>query len=131
MLFTTLAALAIAAAPAPAVSCQAPIHTGTFRITAVTRDSSTAKIGMILLENVEGCLEASVVTDEGGPAIIDHVVLKDDTLTGSLRMHRGDARITLRFTAAGLEGTIGEGKTEWKLAGRRTSDPYVRVGAAK
>ena len=133
MLLTTLVALSLAAAPAPATTstCQAPAHTGTFRVTAITRDSSVSKIGMILLENVDGCLEATMLTDDGGPAIIDKATVKDDVLTGSLRTRGGEAKITVRFTANGLEGTIGEGKSEWRLAGRRTSDPDVRVGVAK
>lgn len=131
MLLTALAALSLAAAPAPAASCQAPAHTGTFRVTAIARDSSIATIGMILLENVDGCLEATMLTDDGAPAIIDKAAVRDDVLTGSLRTRHGDAKITVRFTAAGLEGTIGEGKSQWHLAGRRTSDPDLRVGVAR
>jgi hypothetical protein len=133
LLLTAFAALSIAASPAvtpapSAPSCAAATQTGTYRITAFTRDSAIARIGIIVLENVEGCLEATMVTDDGHPAIIERVTIKDDVLTGTLRMSRGDAQVKLRFAGKTLEGTIGEGKLAWTLAGRRTSDPELRVG---
>src|SRR5581483_9197067 len=79
--------------PVAARACTAPTQTGSYRITATTSDSTNSKIGLILLENVDGCLEASMITDEGGPAIIDHVAFADDVLTGSIRMVNGTAKI--------------------------------------
>ena len=132
MLLSALAALAIAAAPvhtpATGYACSAPAQTGTYRITAFARDSSVARIGIIVLENVEGCLEATLVTDDGHPAIIERVSIKDDVLTGLIRVRSGDAAVKLHFSGKSLDGTIGEGKSAWTLAGRRTSDPETRVG---
>lgn len=101
--------------------CNAPTQTGTFRITATTSDSTNSKIGLILLENVDGCLEASMITDESGPAIIDHVAVADDVLTGSIRMATGTAKISFHILPNGIAGSIVAGRSEWKLTGRRTS----------
>ena len=106
--------------PAPTHSCAAPAHTGTFRVTATTADSSNSKVGMIILENIDGCLEATMITDEGGPAIIDHLMITGDTITGSVRMTSGIGRVSLNVTEAGIAGSIVEGRHQWRVAGRRT-----------
>jgi hypothetical protein len=111
----------------PAESCPTPTNTGTFRFTALTKDSTNAKIGMIVLENIEGCLEATLLTDEAGPAIIDHLAVSDGVLTGSLRVPSGTAKVTLRFTPTGMSGSIRDGKKEWTLAARRTSGTALDV----
>lgn len=105
----------------PARACASPARTGTFRVTAVTTDSTNAKVGMILLENVDGCLEASMITDDNGPAIIDHLAVADDMITGSVRMTNGFGRVSLRVSDASIAGSIIEGRHEWKLAGKRTN----------
>lgn len=105
MLLATLLAAAVAASPLHQTSpCPSPTQTGTFRFTALTKDSTNAKIGMIVLENIQGCLEATVLTDEGGPAIIDHIEVAGDMLTGNIRVSNGTAKVTLKFTAAGSPG---------------------------
>jgi hypothetical protein len=105
----------------PTRSCAAPERTGTFRVTAMTRDSTNSKVGMILLENVEGCLEASMLTDENGPAIIDHIAVTGDMITGSIRMTSGLGRVSLRLTDTGISGSIIEGRHEWNVTGKRTN----------
>ncbi len=129
MLLATLLAAAVAAAsPVHQTSpCPSPTQTGTFRFTALTKDSTNAKIGMIVLENIQGCLEATVLTDEGGPAIIDHIEVAGDMLTGNIRVSNGTAKVTLKFTAAGITGSIVDGRKEWSLAGRRTSGTTLDV----
>ena len=111
------------AQPAVAVArtCMAPTQTGIYRITATDADSTHANIGMVLLENVEGCLEATLITDEGGPAIIDHIDVKDDVITGSIRMPDRTAKISLRISSTHLDGSIVAGNRQWRLTGRRTS----------
>jgi hypothetical protein len=106
--------------PVPTRSCAAPAHTGTFRVTAMTADSTNSKVGMIILENIDGCLEASMITDEGGPAIIDHLMIAGDTITGSIRMTSGIGRVSLNVSQVGIAGSITEGRHQWRLAGRRT-----------
>ena len=105
----------------PARTCMAPAKTGTFRVTAMTPDSANSKVGIILLENVEGCLEATFVTDDGGPAIIDHLAIAGDEITGSVRMAKGTGRVTLHVTDAGIAGSIVDGRHEWRVSGKRTS----------
>src|SRR3954470_9916676 len=65
MLFAT-ALLSLKLVGSPERNCNAPAQTGIFRITALTKDSSSAKIGMILLENVANCLEASILIQDNG-----------------------------------------------------------------
>ena len=68
LLPTSLLALVLSIGPIPpvthasAVPCAAPTQTGIFRITATNKDSTDAKVGMILLERVDDCLEASIIT---------------------------------------------------------------------
>src|SRR6059058_4810564 len=115
-MFVTALLAASLLATAPTESCLTPANTGTFRFTALTRDSTNAKIGMIVLENIEGCLEATLLTDDAGPAIIDHLAVSDGVLTGTLRVSNGTAKVTLKFTTSGATGTILDGKKEWNLA---------------
>jgi hypothetical protein len=133
-LATTFLALAlvsgdVTAAPArprtariePAPPCTAPTRTGIFRIIAMKPDSTGTRQGMIMLENVDGCLEATLITDESSPAIIDHLQFAGDTLTGTLRTPGGTARIALSFDATGVAGSITAGRQSWIVRGRRTA----------
>src|SRR3954470_19410571 len=126
MFLATLFAAALSI-PTPPSPCPAPAQTGTYRFTALTKDSTHAKIGMIVLENIDGCLEATLLTDDGGPAIIDQLAMNADVLTGKLRVSTGTAKVTLRLTANGLTGSINEGRKEWSVAGRRTSGGTLDV----
>jgi len=127
---TSLLALSLLGAPKQSV-CTTPTQTGIFRITAVTKDSTTAKIGMLLLENVENCLEVSILTEDAGPAVIDNLELKGDVLTGRVRLASGNAKVELKFASNSITGTIGEGKKEWLLSGRRTSGQESRMAAGE
>jgi hypothetical protein len=127
-----LAASLFTTAPAaPTASCLTPANTGTYRFTALTKDSTNAKIGMLVLENIEGCLEATLLTDDGGPAVIDHLALTDGVLTGNVRVASGSAKVTLRFTSSGATGSIVDGKKEWSVAARRTSGAALDVAVVK
>ena len=110
-----------AARTEPTRSCAAPERTGTFRVTAMTRDSTNSKVGMILLENIEGCLEASILTDDNGPAIIDPVAVAGDMITGSIRMTGGLGRVSLRLTDTGIVGSILGTSRVGDVAGKRTN----------
>jgi hypothetical protein len=127
LLATSLLALSLIGGPK--TSCAAPTQTGIFRITALNKDSTNAKIGMILLENVDNCLEASIITEDAGPALIDNLKLTDDVLTGQVRLPTGTASVTIRFAATTIAGSIVEGKHQWSLSGRRTSGGDTRVAA--
>jgi hypothetical protein len=128
MLLTTMM-LALSLSAAPERNCVAPVQTGTFRITAVTKDSTSAKVGMVLLENVADCLEASVLVQDGGPTFIDNVKLNGDLLTGELKLLRGTAKVTFKLSATDISGSIVEGKHVWQVSGRRTSGE-TRVASA-
>ncbi len=109
---------------APHVSrpaCVEPTRTGTFRLITMKADSSSARPAMLVLENLDGCLEATFVTDDRGPAAISRLEVSGDTLRGAVRMPSGDAPVQLRFTQTTVAGSIMEGKQEWMLTGRRTS----------
>lgn len=133
---TTLLALAFvgtapshpASSPTPRHSssaCVTPERTGTFRVLATKVDGTNPVPAMLLLENIEGCLEATFVTDDRGPAIIDHLSLSGDTLKGSLNVTGIAAQVTFRFTGNTVPGTtvagsIIERRQEWRVEGRRT-----------
>ena len=126
-----LALISLSPAPTPSnaraphhratTTCIAPERTGTFRIFAAKSDGSQAVPAMLVLENIEGCLEASFVTDDRGPALIDHLSQSGDTLKGSLNITGNPAQITFRFNGSAVAGTIVERRQEWRLEGKRTS----------
>jgi hypothetical protein len=120
MLLTTMM-LALSLSAVPERNCVAPVQTGTFRITAVAKDSTSSKVGMVLLENVADCLEASILVQDSGPTFIDNVKLNGDVLTGELKLMRGTAKVTLTLSSADIKGSITEGKHVWQISGRRTS----------
>ena len=125
MLFAaSLLALTLAAQPSP--FCPAPTQTGVYRITATTKDSSNASVGLVLLENVNDCLEASIIADDGGPAIIEQASLKDNTLTGRVHMRYGLAQVSLRLSAEEITGSIVNGKKSWLVSGHRTTGGEMR-----
>jgi hypothetical protein len=120
MLFAaSLLALTFAAQPAP--SCTTPTQTGVFRITATTQDSSNASIGLVLLESVNNCLEATIIADEGAPAIIEQVALTDNVLTGRVHMRSGTAKVSFQLSDSAISGSIVSSKTSWVVNGRRTT----------
>lgn len=127
LLATLLAATVFAVSPSPSPSCATPTQTGSYRFTAVNKDSTNAVLGMIVLENIDGCLEATLLTDNARASVVDHLTLSDDVLTGNVRVPNGTAKVTLRFTAAGLSGSIVDGRSEWKIAARRTSGSALDV----
>jgi hypothetical protein len=102
-------------------ACIAPDRTGTFRLTAVKVNGTEPQPAMLVMENIDGCLEVTFVTDERAPAIVDELSLNGDTLNGSLRLSTGAAKVSLKFTPTGIAGSITKGHDEWRLEGRRTS----------
>lgn len=102
-------------------TCLAPDRTGTFRLTAVKANGTEPQPAMLVLENIDGCLEVTFVTDERAPAIIDELTQTGDTLNGMLRLSTGTAKVSLKFTPIGVNGSITKGHDEWRLEGRRTS----------
>ncbi|HWH50402.1 MAG TPA: hypothetical protein VN651_02590 [Gemmatimonadaceae bacterium] len=112
---------ALSPRPAAPAGCITPAQTGTYRVVAMKPDSSSARQAMLVLENIDGCLEASLITDDRGPAVINRVVISGDTLRGSVRTESGNGTIELRFTPTEVTGSIVDGRQHWRLAGRRTS----------
>jgi len=131
-LVTTLLAFALVGGqPAPARamtvdstttrSCVSPARTGTYRILALSTKGNEPRAAMLVLENIQGCLEVTFVTDGVGPAIIDGLSQAGNTLKGSLRLSSGTAKVSFQFSEKDVAGTIVEGRHEWKLEGTRTS----------
>lgn len=118
--------LSLSLISAPSKSCIAPTQTGVFRITAMTKDSSNASVGLVLLESVNNCLEASIVADDAGPAIIERIALTDGMLTGRVHMRDGLADVSLRISSSDISGSIIAGKKSWIVSGRRTTGPEMR-----
>jgi siroheme synthase (precorrin-2 oxidase/ferrochelatase) len=104
-----------------AKSCIAPARTGTYRVLAVSTKGNEPRAAILLLENIQGCLEVTLVTDASGPAVIDRVSVTENTLKGSLRLSTGTAQVSFQFSDKDVVGSIVEGRREWKLEGRRTS----------
>jgi hypothetical protein len=118
--------LALSFISAPSKSCIAPTQTGVFRITAMTKDSSNASVGLVLLESVNDCLEASIVADDAGPSIIEKVTLTDGMLTGRVHMRDGLADVSLRISSSDITGSITSRKNAWIVNGRRTTGMELR-----
>jgi hypothetical protein len=126
-----LAAAALMAAPsvpaspvAPARAaavCVAPEHTGTFRVTASKADGTGGIPALLLLENIEGCLEATFITDGSSPAAIDHLSKSGEALQGLLNVTGSETQVTLRFDGTTVAGSIVGKRQSWKLEGRKTS----------
>jgi hypothetical protein len=102
-------------------TCIAPTRTGTFRLLAMSKKGNEPNTAILMLENIQGCLEVTFVTEGNGPAIIDHVSISGDTLKGSLRLSTGTAAVSFKFSDKDVAGSIVEGRREWTLEGRRTS----------
>ena len=102
-------------------SCLAPERTGTFRMLALSTKSNEPSTAILMLENIQGCLEVTFVTEGAGPAIIDRVSVSGDTMKGSLRLSTGTAQVSFKFSDKDITGSIVEGRREWKLEGHRTS----------
>lgn len=118
LLAASFLALSFANAPAP---CITPTQTGIYRITATTKDSSDASVGLLLLENVGNCLEASIIADQGGPAIIDKLALKDNVITGRVHLRTGTADVSFQVSASDLTGSIKGARQAWVVNGKRTT----------
>ena len=102
-------------------TCIAPNRTGTFRLLAQNTKSNEPNTALLLLENIQGCLEVTFMAGSNGPAIIDGVSVSGDTLSGTMHTSTGTARVSLKFSDKDVAGSIVEGRREWKLEGRRTS----------
>ena len=87
----------------------------------MSKKGNEPNTAILMLENIQGCLEVTFVTEGNGPAIIDHVSLTGDTLKGSLRLTTGTAAVSFKFSDRDVAGSIVEGRREWTLEGRRTS----------
>jgi hypothetical protein len=106
---------------ATAPTCIAPTRTGTFRLLAMSKKGNEPNAAVLMLENIQGCLEVTFVTESAGPAIIDHVSVSGDTMKGSLRLSTGTATVSFKFSDKDVAGSIVEGRREWTLEGHRTS----------
>lgn len=110
-----------AARPSSQPGCVTPDVTGTFRITATPTTEQHGMPAVLMLENIEGCLEVTFITTDKGPATIDHLSQSGTLLKGRLNVTGSAADVTLRFNGATVAGSIMQGKHEWRVAGRKTS----------
>ena len=121
---TALLMLTFASAPSPvsdsAKACISPEQTGTFRLVATKTDGTSGALALLLLENINGCLEATFVTDERGPAAIDSLSFTNGTLTGRLNVTGEFAKLTAKFDGTNVAGSIVAKKAQWRLEGRKT-----------
>lgn len=121
---TAMLMLTFATAPSPAPdspkACVAPEQTGTFRLVATKSDGKSGALALLLLENIDGCLEATFVTDDRGPAAIDSLSFTNGTLTGRLNVTGEFAKLTAKFEGTSVAGSIVAKKQQWKLEGRKT-----------
>ena len=104
-----------------APACITPTRTGVFRIVTLNKKTNDPTTAVLMLENIQGCLEVTFVTEGNGPAVIDGVSITDDTLKGSLHLSTGKAAVSLKFTDKDVTGSIVEGRRQWSVEGRRTS----------
>jgi hypothetical protein len=102
--------------------CITPVRTGTYRILAISKKGNEPRAAILVLENIQGCLEVTFVTDGVGPANIDRLSMTENTLKGSMRLSTGTATVSFQFSDKDVAGSIVEGRHEWKLEGRRTSE---------
>jgi hypothetical protein len=102
-------------------ACITPTRTGTFRLLALSKKGNEPNTAILMLENIQGCLEVTFVADGNGPAIIDHVSVTGDTLEGSLRLSTGTAAVSFKFSDKEIAGSIVQGRREWRVEGRKTS----------
>lgn len=107
-------------APAPR-ACVTPSRTGTFRVVATRANSTFSRPALLVLENIDGCLEITFVTDNVAPVIIDQLHADADSVKGSIRLDTGAADVSLQFSGTDVSGSIQQGRLEWVLQGRRTS----------
>jgi hypothetical protein len=112
---------AVVAPGQQAHECLAAERTGTFRVVTKKAGGSAVGLGLVVLENINGCLAATFITDDAGPAIIDGLSLAGDTLRGTVRLSSGTARLALQFIGANVAGSIVQGRNEWSIEGRKTS----------
>ena len=112
------AAPKLAATPS---SCVAPARTGTFRMITTRLDGTYVRPALLVLENIDGCLEATFVTDGSSPAIIDRLEVDGNDLRGALKLSNGEAKFSVHFGESTVAGSITEGRQQWKVEGRRTS----------
>ena len=101
------------------VTCTPAARTGTYRV-LLRRDGAEPMPGLLVLERAAGCLSALYVTERSSVSL-DSLELVGDELTAILRTGSGTAKMTLRFGATGITGTVAHGKKVWSLSGDRTS----------
>ena len=106
---------------APTKPCVAPQRTGTFRVVTKTTNGAIGSPAILMLENLNGCLEATYVTDESSPVLIDDLDVSGNSLKGSMRTSSGAAKVTLDFEGSSVEGSIVQGRHTWLIEGRKTS----------
>ena len=101
--------------------CVSTERTGTFRVTTQKANGHDLGLGLIVLENIDGCLEATFITDNAGPAIIDGISMANGVLKGDLRLSSGSAKVSLQFEGGTIAGSIVQGRNSWTISGRKTS----------
>lgn len=107
--------------PAAEKTCASVSRTGTFRVVTKRQGSTAVGLGLVVLENIDGCLEATFITDDAGPAVIEELSVTGDSLKGTLKLTGGSAKLLLQFIDTNVAGSIVQGRNEWRVEGRKTS----------
>jgi hypothetical protein len=115
--FDSTAAAHHAAAP----RCVTAERTGTFRVSTRQVGRNDVGLGLLILEDINGCLEATYISDNASAAAIDGLSMSDNTLRGALSLPTGSAKLELQFVGKDVEGSIVQGRNQWSVEGRKTS----------
>ena len=107
--------------PAAEKICVSASRTGTFRVVTKRQGGTAVGLGLVVLENIDGCLEATFITDDAGPAVIEELSVTADSLKGTLKLTGGSAKLLLQFVETNVAGSIVQGRNQWSVEGRKTS----------
>lgn len=103
-----------------AALCDQSIKTGTYRI-VLTSDKVAPMEALLVLERLEGCLEATFIADGSPASGMQLVSVSEGVITAKLRTPSGDATIKFKPGDAGVTGDIAQGRRVWKVEGRKTA----------
>ena len=100
--------------------CDQSIKTGTYRI-ILTGDKVAPMEALLVLERLEGCLEATFIADGSPASGMQLVSVTDGMITAKLRTQNGDATIRFKPSDAGVTGDVAQGRRTWKVEGKKTA----------
>jgi hypothetical protein len=102
------------------VLCDQSIKPGTYRI-FLTSDKVAPMAALLLLERLEGCLEATFIADGSPASGMELVSVSEGVITAKLKTSDGMATVRFKPGDAGITGDIAQGKRIWKVEGKKTA----------